>query len=143
MIDPSCTPNRACVDGPCQCRGRASGLHALLSTYVRYVKASSEDAGAVFIRGHLAVLFGLLMRDSENKVQLLASLPGVSSRVKLGQLVDHAEDFVAFYASLEKRARKVESGGSRTTGGSGGLERNTAAETLQYLQALRDGSSLV
>lgn len=141
-LDPLCTPKRECVDGPCQCRQRKGALYCLATVYIQSTAVDSEDAGAVFIRGHLAVLFGLLMQDcDENKTQLLAALPGASDRGKLSKLVDHAQGFVKFYTTLSSRTRKLQrkedaENGQATRNAAN--RSNTALETLAFLQALRD-----
>ena len=143
-LDPTCTPKRECVDGPCQCRQRKGALFCLATVYVQSTAVDSEDAGAVFIRGHLAVLFGLLMQDcEENKTQLLDALPGASDRGKLGKLVDHAQGFVKFYTTLSSRTRKLDrkedaQDGQGTATHNAANRSNTALETLAFLQALRD-----
>lgn len=90
------------------------------------------EADASFLRGHLAVLFGLLMIDCpENQTEILASLPAPSGkakdRVKLNRLVDQAKDFAAFYSAV-----------SGTIGGE--KESKITAEVVQFLEAQRDAA---
>ncbi|KAG6901528.1 hypothetical protein C0995_010827 [Termitomyces sp. Mi166 len=55
---------------------------------------ADSDSDALFLRGHLAVLFGLLIRGSPaNKAHVLGALEGEG----LERLVEHARDFAAFY----------------------------------------------
>jgi hypothetical protein len=62
------------------------------------------DPGANYLHGHLAILFGLLMRDdSVNQTILLYALSGSDNRVILDSLVDQAREFVVFYADLTSR----------------------------------------
>jgi hypothetical protein len=67
----------------------------------------NAGADASFLRGHLAVLFGLLMHGNAlNQTEIPACFPtpsgGVggkgSDRIKLSRLVDQALEFVAFFA---------------------------------------------
>lgn len=75
------------------------------------------EAEASFLRGHLAVLFGLLMmNDSENESAIMAALPSTTSktptnvknmkiakRQKMTRLVEQARVFAAFYAAVNNR----------------------------------------
>lgn len=107
-INPTCVGKRNCIRG-CQCEHRVSALACLSLVYIQQGKATSDlenvvDPGADFLRGHLAVLFGLLMcHNPANQTILLAALPGTSHRSKLATLVDQALDFVTFYAELTGR----------------------------------------
>lgn len=131
MVSSSCHPGRSCIDGPCNCPSRKSAFFALTSTYTRYTKADFDDASAVFIRGHLAVLFSILMHNSHrNQEQLLAALRGSSHKAKVGGLVEHAEAFVSFYAKLNKadKSRRAEES-----------ERSdTASQALDFLHELKN-----
>ncbi|KAG6885337.1 hypothetical protein C0993_002966 [Termitomyces sp. T159_Od127] len=115
-IDPACTlKKRACIRN-CTCIHPTSALDILLALYKHQTPPSpsparaaikpdpgseSEPAGALdpdpdsdalFLRGHLAVLFGLLIRCSPaNKAHVLSALDGPE------RLVEHARDFAAFY----------------------------------------------
>ncbi|KAG6841121.1 hypothetical protein C0991_001690 [Blastosporella zonata] len=109
-IDPTCTlKKRACIHG-CTCPHPISALDILITLYKRQAppspspfKSESEpveaatadhdhDSDALFLRGHLAVLFGLLIRGSPaNEAYVLGKLGGPE------RLVEHARDFAAFY----------------------------------------------
>jgi hypothetical protein len=98
---------------------------------------SDPDAGAAFVRGHLALLFGLLVRGAPaGRTVLLAALPGVSARAKLARLAEDARAFVAFYAAL------ADAGGAERPRGQAGVfgedGGGVAARTLAFLETLRD-----
>ena len=69
-----------------------------------------DDAGnemEPIIRGHTAVLFGLLMRDNlENQTSILRMLAGDTNKQKLTVLVDTAREFVEFYGEVMARVAK-------------------------------------
>jgi hypothetical protein len=103
-LDAKCAGKRACIRG-CQCPQRVSALNCLAQVYIQQSKDSSTlDPGANFLRGHIAVLLGLLMRDNKaNQKVLLATLPGSTNRSKLASLAEQAREFVTFYAELAVR----------------------------------------
>ncbi|KAG6849614.1 hypothetical protein H0H93_006898 [Arthromyces matolae] len=110
QIDPTChLAKRACIRG-CICPHPISALDILITLYKQQdppsnplpIKLETEspppeestetETDAVFLRGHLAVLFGLLMRGSSaNQTRILDALGGPE------RLVEHARDFAAFY----------------------------------------------
>ena len=64
----------------------------------------------IVIRGHMAILFGLLLQGSpRNQRLILNALPGSSDRQKLNTLVRHAEDFTSFYVDFAKRVAESQS----------------------------------
>ncbi|GLB41610.1 putative wings apart-like protein regulation of heterochromatin [Lyophyllum shimeji] len=82
-----------------------------------------DPADALFLRGHLAVLFGLLIRGCpENQTYILDALGGARA---VGRLVEHASEFVAFYAAL--------GGGSAAAEADGKVARDVVA----FLEGLR------
>lgn len=103
-LDPACSGKRACIQA-CQCPQRVSALDCLAQVYIQQFKGNKEvDPDADFLRGHIAVLLGLLMRDDRaNQKVLLAALPGFSNRNKLASLAEQAREFVTFYAELAVR----------------------------------------
>lgn len=102
-----CTGKRACTTS-CHCSSRTSALSCLALVYSQYGKSEAEDGVESMIRGHMAVLFGLLMRGSpENQRVLLDALPGTSHKQKLGKLVEHARDFTSFYVDFTRRVSQV------------------------------------
>jgi hypothetical protein len=62
--------------------------------YLDHSTPDEHDAAAHFIRGHLAVLFALLMQDSpQNQREILTSLPEPSTRSKIARLMDDIQQF--------------------------------------------------
>ena len=86
----------------CTCASRTSALACLAQVYMHYADSPSElDA---VVRGHMAVLFGLVMdRAPSNQRTLLAALPGEDDGAKLGTLLQHAQDFTLFYVALTRK----------------------------------------
>lgn len=96
----------------------------------------ASDADASFLRGHLAILFGLLMQGNKaNQKAILSSLSrpldligggknSVVDKTNLDQLVDLAQDFVAFYAVINDS--------------DGGREVSVARQVVNFLRELRD-----
>jgi hypothetical protein len=103
-LDAKCAGKHACIQG-CQCPQRVSALNCLTQIYIQQSKDSGTlDPGANFLRGHIAVLLGLLMCDNKaNQKVLLATLPGSTNRSKLASLAEQAREFVTFYAELAIR----------------------------------------
>ncbi len=101
VLDFDCPRQRRCIRG-CTCSSRASALSCLARVYTHYLKSPSElDA---VVRGHMAVLFGLLMdKAPSNQHTLLAALPGTEDWAKLGTLLQHAQDFTLFYVALTRK----------------------------------------
>lgn len=102
------------------------------------------DADASFLRGHLAVLFGLLMQGNEkNQGALQEMLPGGQSKaevkIKLNRLVDQARQFVAFFTvvlgqeSGEKETRRLEDRERESSS-------RVAKEIVEFLARLRDAA---
>jgi hypothetical protein len=96
------------------------------------------EADASFLRGHLAVLFGLLMMGSaENESAILSSLPSfdvnmkktalATRRTKLARLVEQAKDFAAFF-----RAVSDDIGGEK--------ESKVATDVVHFLEMRRDAA---
>ncbi|KII91108.1 hypothetical protein PLICRDRAFT_122892 [Plicaturopsis crispa FD-325 SS-3] len=150
-IDPACRAKRQCLSACC-CSQRISGLECLVALYVQQMKL--EDAGANFLRGHIAVLFGLLMRGCPaNQRVLLDALPGRSNRDKLSALADQASEFVAFYAQLTVQLAAAkgtevhdESDAYIPSDGDRGIEQNVrdgkgevvARDVVDFLRNLHD-----
>ena len=92
------------------------------------------DADASFLRGHLAVLFGLCMRgNTTNHKTLLNLWPGPKSnpKDKFNRLVDQARQFVSFFEIIEGQAQESQRESSSRTG----------ADILRFLEDLRDNAS--
>ncbi|KAF9006201.1 hypothetical protein BDQ17DRAFT_1352946 [Cyathus striatus] len=81
---------------------------------------SPGEVDAAYLRGHLSILFGLLMRSSkQNQVAVLSALPRLldditpnsrqiretEDRAKLNMLIDQARDFVGMYAVLSANSK--------------------------------------
>ncbi|KAH9896941.1 hypothetical protein C8Q73DRAFT_643153 [Cubamyces lactineus] len=100
-LDFDCPGKRGCIRG-CRCPRRISALHCLAQVYAQHLDSASELD--VVVRGHMAILFGLLMdRAPGNQQVLLEALPGPSDREKLGVLLQHAQDFTVFYVALTRK----------------------------------------
>lgn len=68
-----------------------------------------DPADALFLRGHLAVLFGLLIRGCpENRTYILDALGGAGGARRL---VEHAREFVALYVELGGGSAAAEADG--------------------------------
>jgi len=89
-------------------RGRDDQVPELVYEQRKITSGSVVDPGANYLRGHLAILFGLLMRDDPvNQRVLLSALTGSNNRMILDSLVDQAREFVTFYADLTSRMAVV------------------------------------
>lgn len=103
-LDPSCPAPRQCAYA-CTCPNAITVLECLASVYEQYLRIKDDDPGTYIIRGHLAVLFGLLMRDSPaNQDIILDVLPGAG----LKGLIRHAREFVGLYAEFMARVARGE-----------------------------------
>lgn len=94
----------------------------------------TDTADTLFLRGHLAVLLGLLMRGNPtNQAYILAALgvSAASNRVALARLVEQAREFVAFYAALG-------GAGNRVDGSADERDGRVARDVVQFLAELRD-----
>jgi hypothetical protein len=146
-----------------------TGLDILISLYeqqqqqvsvisTKAVDQTEREAEAAFLRGHLAVLFGLLMMDSkENQTAILDALPGSSSsssnmksaiakHAKLSKLVDQARDFVVFYTVVSKRLNydRVDGGDDDDDDDGSGekvKENGVVKQVVSFLEGLRDDVS--
>ncbi|THH17311.1 hypothetical protein EW146_g3475 [Bondarzewia mesenterica] len=165
-MNPSCPGKRACAR-ICYCPERIGALECLVRVYLHHCRrealelvVDADDPGAHIVRGHLAVLFGLLMRQSAaNQAAVLEALPGSTRRAKLDALVGHARDFVGLYAAFmvrvaggvgEKNGEDQEDeedegqeGGKRARisvekKGREGADADVARDIVAFLQMLRD-----
>ncbi len=103
-LDPSCPALRRCAYA-CTCPNAINVLECLASVYEQHLRVEDDDPGAYIIRGHLAVLFGLLMRGSPtNQDIILDVLPGTG----LKGLIRHAREFVGLYAEFMARVARGE-----------------------------------
>ena len=103
-MDCECRGSAECIR-TCCCDNRSSMLHCLTFVYAQLHGAGDHgDATLDFLRGHLAVLFGLLMQNNPtNQEELLKSLPGSSDSAKLHTLLGQAREFLAVYADFRSR----------------------------------------
>lgn len=120
--------------------------------YERQLQLEDDGPGVHIIRGHFAVLFGLLMRGSiGNQDVILNTLPGAG----LEGLIRHAKEFVGLYAEFMARvARGGEKHDVSDTGegeGEGEEEfigqvptkdsatQDVAQDVIKFLESLMDG----
>lgn len=165
-LDPACTLKKRVCIRQCTCSSKKASLSVLdvlVQLYIRQlppiqvIKSETtppaDTSDASFLRGHLAVMFGLLMRSSpENQEQILEALngtgAGASPRAKLNRLVDQARDFIAFYAALS--SNPLDSDGPVDGNGAEGdrrreidaereRESKIAKDVVTFLEGLRDG----
>ncbi len=127
-LDPSCPALRQCVYG-CSCPNAVNVPHCLVSVYEQHLRTEDDDPSTFMIRGHLAVLFGLLMRGSSaNQDIILDALPGAG----LKGLIRHAKEFVGLYSEFMARVARGE--GDNT----GDAENDSEAATQIQV---RDGAT--
>jgi len=105
-VDPSCKFTRSCLKG-CHCVGRIGAVESLVRLYLDQTERSRDlsNAEATFLKGHLAILLGLLCddRNAANRTAILELLPGDSSHSKLETWIETIRDFVGLYADLARR----------------------------------------
>lgn len=152
-LNPSCTLQRRACARKCVCSHPLSGIEILVQLYsYQQVKTESlstsldedspearAEADASFLRGHLSVLFGMLMIDSpENQSAILTALPTLSlttspnpknlkmaKRAKMNRLVEQAKDFAAFYTAVSNKL-----GGDK--------DSKVVKEVVTFLETKRD-----
>ncbi|KAI0937575.1 hypothetical protein AcV7_003573 [Taiwanofungus camphoratus] len=157
LIDFDCKGRRACIRACC-CPSRISALECLALVYLQ--RCTSDNELDLVIRGHMAILFGLLMRGCpDNQLVLLGALPGSSDKRKLNTLIEHARDFTQFYVEFTKKVSAVVNSQSRGDDEDYGMEARTlgvnidgsmervlrdangetvAREVISFLEGLRD-----
>ncbi|KAK0188481.1 hypothetical protein F5146DRAFT_1055417 [Armillaria mellea] len=150
LLDPSCALTKPACLRKCSCRHPTNALNLLAQVYLHQVpifgdskvkmeRQSSpafgtdplQSADASFLLGHLSVLFGLLMKGSEDNQTII--LDGLCSArmtrtVQLNSLVEHAADLAAFYAVIKGEEADTE----------GNKGEDVAKDVIKFLQALRD-----
>ncbi|KAI0053231.1 hypothetical protein FA95DRAFT_1482207 [Auriscalpium vulgare] len=142
-LSPSCPGSRSCFR-TCRCTSRINALDALVGVYLHYRKsdADHDEAAATIVRGHLAILFGLLMRGSApNTRAVLDALPGVTRRAKLDGLLSNAREFVGVYAEFMVRVARGEGAGRKDREDEDEEEREREEERHRDERAVRDGAS--
>ncbi|TFY75736.1 hypothetical protein EWM64_g8276 [Hericium alpestre] len=161
-FDPSCKAERACARA-CHCAARVNALEGLVRVYTDHrapEDTDMDDPGAHIVTGHLAVLFGLLMRGSaENESIVLDALPGVTRRAKLDGLLGSVHEFAGLYREFMMRVARGEGkddeeadgddgdGATRGLGRGGSVDRavrdgaseGVTQDVIELLQKLRDG----
>jgi hypothetical protein len=81
-----------------------NGVVPLLTEFVW----QESEAESYVLRGHIAVLLGLLcVRNPQNQRVLLQSMPGASDASKLSSLIATIRDFVTFCADVVRKMTKV------------------------------------
>ncbi|KAK0501710.1 hypothetical protein EDD18DRAFT_1144003 [Armillaria luteobubalina] len=150
LLDPSCALTKPTCLRKCSCRHPTSALNLLAQVYLHQVpifgdpkvkmerQSSSafgtdplQSADASFLLGHLSVLFGLLMKGSEdNQTVILDGLCStrMTRTVQLNSLVEHAADLAAFYAMIKGEEADTE----------GNKGEDVAKDVIKFLQVLRD-----
>ncbi|KAK0489342.1 hypothetical protein IW261DRAFT_1444455 [Armillaria novae-zelandiae] len=150
LLDPSCALTKPTCLHKCSCRRPTSALNLLAQVYLHQVpifgdpkvkmeRQSSpafgtdplQSADASFLLGHLSVLFGLLMKGSEdNQTVILDGLCStrMTRTVQLNSLVEHAADLAAFYAMIKGEEADTE----------GNKGEDVAKDVIKFLQVLRD-----
>jgi hypothetical protein len=143
-LDPSCPAPRQCAYA-CTCPNAISVLGCLASVYEQYLRIEDDDPGTYIIRGHLAVLFGLLMRGSPtNQDGILDVLPGAG----LKGLVRHAREFVGLYAEFMARVARGERHDAEDASDNSedipqiqvkdGATQDVAQDIINFLESLMD-----
>jgi len=100
-LNPACLADWHCIRR-CHCEDPVSGLACLAFVYHRFGKADDNNNPTIdFVRGHLAVLLGLLMcRSDTNQLELLAVLPGISNADKVNNLINQIQEFIMVYSKF-------------------------------------------
>ncbi|CAL1709185.1 unnamed protein product [Somion occarium] len=152
FIDPRCSGKRGCITS-CRCSSRLNGVQCLTQVYIEHCK--SEDSLELMMRGHIAILLGLLIKnDRENQKIILSALPGSSNRNRLTSLIENAREFALFYAEFAKKVNATVEASNEDDDEDEGQQRDTsmsrmlrdtqgesvARDTIQYLEQLRDSA---
>ncbi|KAI0058630.1 hypothetical protein BV25DRAFT_1964571 [Artomyces pyxidatus] len=140
-LNASCPGSRLCARS-CHCPARTNALDCLVQAYVHHRKlaADDEDPGISIVRGHLAVLLGLLMRESTpNERIVLTALPGTSQRAKLDSLVEAACEFVTLYTDFMARVARGEDQGEDHEDHLDDADRSSDAERHKAIQDRTSG----
>ncbi|KAH9039596.1 hypothetical protein EDB85DRAFT_261899 [Lactarius pseudohatsudake] len=146
-LDPSCPALRQCAYA-CSCPNAVTVLECLALVYERHLRLEDDDPGTHIIRGHFAVLFGLLMRGSTgNQSIILNVLPGAG----LEGLIRHAKEFVGLYAEFMARVARGEGHDAGDTEEDDSEEtmvqvptkdsatQDVAQDVIKFLESLMDG----
>ncbi|KDQ60305.1 hypothetical protein JAAARDRAFT_602540 [Jaapia argillacea MUCL 33604] len=102
-VDPLCFGKRSCLQS-CRCQSRVSGLECLAQIYTQEEQENAPHK--TFLHGHLAILLGLLMRDSvPNRNIILGAVSGVSTTAKLASLIESGQHVLALQSRLNQERR--------------------------------------
>ncbi|KAF8271870.1 hypothetical protein EI94DRAFT_1719682 [Lactarius quietus] len=124
-LDPLCPALRQCAYA-CSCLKAVTVLECLTLVYERHLELEDDDPGIHIIRGHFAVLFGLLMRG----------------------LIRHAKEFVGLYAEFMARVARDGEGhnGDDTeeeiiaqVPTKDSATQDVAQDVIKFLESLMDG----
>ncbi|KAF9029129.1 hypothetical protein BDZ89DRAFT_1065654 [Hymenopellis radicata] len=145
LLDPSCT---ACLTR-CTCSQPTSALNVLVQVYLHQLlpvdpqvkpeldpEPFAASADASFLLGHLSVLFGLLMKGSEDNQMIILDRLGGQRRERIDGMVENAAELAAFYAVI--------SGRDQTEGLESRIERegskgeDVAKDVIKFLMELRN-----
>ncbi|KAI5119384.1 hypothetical protein M0805_001058 [Coniferiporia weirii] len=160
-FDPSCQGHKSCLLG-CRCTMAVSAISGLVDIYITLSRDDSDEMAPEFdfLRGHLAVLIGLLLLQIQGSKSspithaarsVIGDLPGPHDSVqrKIDALIVNVDDFSALYVALTSRvgtarskSRKEESPGSHVPSlvmGSAGekMNHNVVLEVATSLKTLR------
>lgn len=129
VVSPTCSFGRTCIKA-CRCRQQVRGTSLLVGLYVAECEKSANEANheAVFLKGHLAILLGIVCEDMplEKITELVDILPGdvdssddVGRARKLDIWVEIIREFAALYSGLARGiARALRSEGPDIDGDS-------------------------
>jgi len=103
-VDPACATTRSCLRG-CRCHNKINGVQCIVNLYTGQTEESTQggSAEANFLKGHLAVLLGLLSKDSSSFENIMDLLPGDSRSSKLQSWIDSVTEFTSLYSELTAR----------------------------------------
>lgn len=105
-----------------------------------------DTVDASFLRGHLAVLFGLLMRGNPTNEAYILDALGLGERAENGleRLVEHAREFATFYAVISATSRAMDEDEEAEAGimTEGIRESKVASDVVLFLESLKVRKSL-
>ncbi|KAI0088819.1 hypothetical protein BDY19DRAFT_890661 [Irpex rosettiformis] len=100
-LSPLCPGLRPCAVA-CRCPERVSALECLVQIYEQPGRSGNDFESVV--RGHIAILFGLLMQGHpRTQVILLRLLPGPSNKKKVENVMENVQEFTLFYSEFVKK----------------------------------------
>ncbi len=145
LLDPSCT---ACLTR-CTCSQPTSALNVLVQVYLHQLlpvdpqvkteldpEPFSASADASFLLGHLSVLFGLLMKGSEDNQIIILDRLGGQRRERIDGMVENAAELAAFYAVISGRDQAEGADNRIEREGSEG--EDVAKDVIRFLKELKN-----